>query len=168
MTPKPMSNQIPNQALEQLRDIHEAAPITNLPIALGWWLLLIALLGLTVFLAQAYAKHKKTNAWKAPAMNELEDIRQRYFKNSGLDGKLVAQTTADLSALLRRAMNTRYKDESCLTQTGKEWEATLLKAIPSFSQKEAQTIAHAQYQRQIPKLDHDCFEGIKRWIKSKG
>ena len=157
-----------SQVLDQLRDIREAVPISELPIAPGWWILLILVLALVTWLVRTILRRREADKWKAPALAELEKIKQNYFGNGSKESETIAHNTSQLSALIRRCIHTRYQDELCLSQTGNEWKARLLKAIPSLSEQEAQTIALAQYQRQIPRLDKQCFEAIKHWIKARG
>lgn len=168
MTPAANTNPMQSQALDQLRDIHEAAPISDLPIAPGWWLLLILSLALVIWLVRVILHRRRANKWKAPALAELDTIQQNYFGDGSKESDTIAHNTSQLSALIRRCINTRYQDELSLSQTGNEWKATLLRVIPSLSEQEAQTIALAQYQRQIPKLDKQCFDAIKHWIKARG
>ena len=86
------------EALKDLRDIHEPDPISFWPPALGWWLVLLMLIGL-VFLYRWWSKRAKVPKYKKLAIEELKNISTNYeIQRNG------HKTAGEISELIRKIM----------------------------------------------------------------
>lgn len=122
------------QALSRLRDIQGIDGVPWWPPALGWWLVL----GAIVLLALAAWGWRSTlrlripipgvtlGHWRWDAARALRDLRRRL--RAGLDRKTAA---AELSELLRRIAMAREGRAACAGLSGADWLAWLAERDPA-------------------------------------
>lgn len=99
--------------LAQLRDIHLPEPISWWPLAPGWWLLTVLVLGVLVFSARWLIKRRANNCYRKEALKYLTQIPA-----TASNDKLTQ--CQEILSLLRRAAKTAFPQlalESDLTPT---------------------------------------------------
>lgn len=119
----------PNAA--QIRDIHGLDPITWWPPGPGWWLLVVALLGLG-WLLWRYGRLVSLihfpvpvlGDWRWDAARQLLDLRRRLPRQAH------KVTAGELSELLRRIAMARHGRDQCAGLTGGAWLAWLREQDP--------------------------------------
>jgi len=86
------------EALKDLRDIHEPDPISFWPPAPGWWIVLILTIA-AVFLLRWWLKRDKSPRYKKLANEELKNIITNYeVQRNGY------KTAGEISELIRKIM----------------------------------------------------------------
>ncbi len=110
--------------LDNMKDIHLAAPIHQWPIALGWWLvalILLIMLGLTVIKARQWVQTRKQMSALALTIEEIK-ITQRWPTTVNSLFKRIAMTylpechaeqlsTSDWLNWLTAVMPNKYQNE---------------------------------------------------------
>ncbi len=102
-------------ALEQLQDIHVPAPVSFWPLAPGWWLLTVALLGLLVVVF-FWVHHRHRRAVRKQVWSEFYRLQQSYAQNR--DSQSYAM---GVSILLRRAAMVQHTRQQVAALTGERW-----------------------------------------------
>lgn len=100
--------------LPQLKDIHLPGNPDIWPLALGWWLLLVLVLGLAVylfFIVRKYLCIKKHKKMLFDQFEQLENKLQDADKNN----------IAEANILLRRLALVYYPSDSIASLTGGDW-----------------------------------------------
>ena len=86
------------EALKDLRDIHEPDPVSFWPPALGWWLLMLFVIA-AIFLIRWQKKRKKQPKYKKLAIEAFKNISTNYeVQRNG------HKTACELSELIRKIM----------------------------------------------------------------
>ena len=108
---------IPDEVLEQLRDIQPPPPAGFWPLAPGWWILaalVLATLATTAFLA--WRRHRR----RAPRREALARLA-RY----AVPDQPAPAWYAGLNRLLKEAALVRYPDEQPARLSGEHWSQFL-------------------------------------------
>ncbi|MBF0614330.1 MAG: DUF4381 domain-containing protein [Magnetococcales bacterium] len=143
-----------------LRDIHLPDPISWWPPALGWWLLLL----LTILLTLGWLfwhRQAKRYQLRRTALAELTRIAQQHAQNP--DDRLLA---AQLSMLLRRICLQHYPRDQVAGVSGTAWLQFLDQPLPDrpFSQGEGQVLIRAPFEP-MPRLHPEALLTLcRRWI----
>ena len=66
-----MNEQLNNILEQQLRDAHTPDAISWWPLAIGWWVLIALIVGLSVFTLIRFLKNRKINVYRKLASQEL-------------------------------------------------------------------------------------------------
>ena len=66
-----MNDQLNNILEQQLRDVHTPDAISWWPLAIGWWVLIALIVGLSVFSLIKFFKNRRINAYRKLASQEL-------------------------------------------------------------------------------------------------
>lgn len=103
------------QQLPQLKDIHLPADPSIWPLALGWWLLLVLLLGIALWLFFAIRKYTHIKKHKRMLFDELTQLEKKLKLSP--DKNLLAET----NILLRRLALACYPDANVASLTGSGW-----------------------------------------------
>jgi len=101
------------ELLAQLRDIHEPAPISWWPPALGWWLvalLLLACAAATFLWIRRKRKQHLRNRYRVEAVRLLDAVDT---------GNL--QAVQEINEILKRVAVTTYGRTTCGNLTGSQW-----------------------------------------------
>ncbi len=106
---------MPPLYFDDLRDIHGLDNISWLPPALGYWLILLSIIGLA-WLIRAWLRR---GDWRVAARQELAHLKHQRHR---LTPKELATA---FSELLRRVAMARYGREACAGLHGQEWLAWL-------------------------------------------
>lgn len=100
--------------MEDLIDIDGLDAIGYLPLAIGWWLVIAAILISCICLVFVIRRlYKYRRSWRYQAYKDLEDIR-----SSNVNLKQMIQ---DLSVQIRIIAMQSTKRESCAGITGSKW-----------------------------------------------
>lgn len=142
-----------------LRDIHLPDPIGWWPMAPGWWLLLISVLGLlitAVWLWRALTRQ----SLKKIARRELNTLQERYDLSA-------ADKVRQLSILLRRISISAYPRAEVASLTGNAWLGFLENHLKDrrFLQGPGRLLAEAPY-RPVQEIDlGPLFRLCREWIE---
>ncbi|MCW9025185.1 MAG: DUF4381 domain-containing protein [Gammaproteobacteria bacterium] len=124
-----------------LRDIHLPDPVSWWPPAIGWWLILIAVILLVLLIPRfiRWLKHKPLNKL---AQNEFSEIKERYQQHQDSHRLL-----RELSVLLRRVAMSYNSRQNAASLTGEQWLQHLntLTTENYFSTDLQQTLTLAPY-----------------------
>lgn len=153
--------QTPAPDLSQLKDIHLPSPVTDLPIAFGWWLLLTVFILLTIAAIIYGLKRREKNKTKKAALILLS---QQYdqFKEKG-DTQIFLEQS---NQVLKRYCLDKYPDAVSLSGTA--WTDFLNRhsSKPYFEAGIKKAISDGLYQ---PQCDYDP-QALNRacinWIKN--
>lgn len=153
---------MPTETLE-LRDIHLPDSVSWWPPAIGWWLVLFAII-LCCVLVFWFRKRwlKKQRSAKVLAGKELNLIHEKYHQHK--DQKLLIE---DLSILLRRVCLSVYPRENSAGLTGENWLKFLDEVMDEkrFSQGAGRSLITAPYEKD-PEINVDeLFDLCKDWIE---
>jgi len=86
------------EALKDLRDIHEPDPISFWPPAPGWWIVLVIIVA-AIFLLRWWLKRDKSPSYKKLAYEALKNITTNYeVQRNGY------KTAGEISELIRKVM----------------------------------------------------------------
>lgn len=154
--------------LEQLHDIHGLMPVSWLPLAPGWWviigiflLLLIFLLGFLIYRRRVTQK-KSSPDWRESALTEwtrltTESLTPRERLNY-------------LAILLRRIGMQRYGRQTCAGLSGELWLTWLTAYDPQgFDwQQNGQLLIQIPYMPPDTVITeeqlHDLYQAVHAWI----
>lgn len=99
--------------LEQLRDIHEPAPINWWPPAPGWWLLALVLLACAIGI-YLWLRHRRRqrlhNRYRVEAVRLLQSLDTS-----------ARTATQEINEILKRVAVTTYGRKNCGNLTGRHW-----------------------------------------------
>lgn len=149
--------------LAQLQDIHLPPDIGLWPPAWGWWLLaflLISFLGALIFFVR---QHKTRNAYRAPALNELNRLNKEYPHEQN------AEYLQGVSMVLRRTALSGFENQFDPSLKGNAWLEWLdnqcPKAQQQFSKGVGTTLLIGPYQKS-PEFDRAQLHNLcMLWIK---
>ena len=159
---------IPNDPLAELYDIEGIDAISVWPLAIGWWLVLVAIVLLIAGALIIYwRKQVFARSWHNSALQALSKIEGDIANR---------EIVFALSPLIRRIAIHRYSRKVCAGLAGKDWLRWLKKHDPQqFDWEEkAPWLANAPYappeqsipETKIPEADIKAtIEAIRRWIK---
>lgn len=147
-----------------LRDIQLPDPISWWPPALGWWLVLLAIILLSYvvyFLIKRW--RKKQRSAKVLARKELDQIEQEFQHDS--DQKKLIE---NISTLLRRTSLSNFPREECAGLTGENWLKFLDQNMidDRFTNGVGRSLITAPYEKEL-KFDSDQLMSLcKDWIEA--
>jgi len=148
------------EALKDLRDIHNPEAISSWPIAPGWWLTLILLVIIIFVFIRLIRKHN-TPKYKKLAIQEYQNILANYQiqKNSH-------DTVNQLALLIRKALVAKDGNEKVAGLIGDEWLHYLdqKSGTSLFSSGVGKVLVSGQYQKEIdPEID-DLLHATKKLL----
>ena len=132
------------EALKDLRDIHDPAPISFWPPAPGWWLVFLLIIGLGLFI-RWWLKKPKTPKYKKLAIETLSNITTNYeVQRNG------HKTVGELSALIRNVMVLTEGQEKIAGLVDEDWLAYLDKKSDTniFSKGAGRVLTTVTYQKE--------------------
>jgi hypothetical protein len=171
-----------NPDLTALRDIHDPLGNPWWPLAPGWWLLLLALVGLVALIWQRRRRWPvipplpllRIGDWRWDAYRQLRHLRRPLTPGA------LKTRTAELSELLRRIAMARHGRSACaglfgtawldwLTEhdpDGFDWRAhgpLLIRAPYAPEPRDADAATGLSAQQQLERL----FAATERWISER-
>jgi len=155
----------PSSLLAQLRDIHSPEDITWWPIAFGWWILAILVIGTAIFSVIYISRWYKKTAWRRSAIKEFKKLKLDYLEAPNTN------TLSELNALLKRCTASALCDPSYLALSTQQWAEFLLKQKTKNSgailkDSEVELLSEGLYMPVIDELGPNEFQRIEKWIKS--
>lgn len=140
--------------LEQLRDIHLPLEISQWPLAVGWNILILLFIALTITALFFIYRYWSESRYKREALNELALIQQAFQKNTS-DYQSTAQA---LSNLLKRIALTLYPRSNIAPLHGKPWLTLLdqMSASHFFTEHEGQILGDTLFKK-IPGANDEQF-----------
>ena len=144
-----------NQPADQLRDIHLPDAVSWFPPAIGWWIVLAALIALIVALRALYKRHKAKQAaapinYRPALLDELAQIQAQFEQSQNKQ-----QLAIELSQLLRKTVikESPHKATQLAGLTGSAWLAALDQHFGASFSLSASALTEAPYN---PKIDFDA------------
>jgi len=137
-----MNEQLTQTLQQQLRDIHLPDAVSWWPFAIGWWLVIITIIALSIWGLYRIHKWRRLNRYRQLALNELG----AQF----LDWQTTANTSAYLhsaNALLKRTVQHIDPNAQNAHKTGQPWVDALntyVKVPLSSTVVNALTVANYQ------------------------
>ncbi|REL30161.1 DUF4381 domain-containing protein [Thalassotalea euphylliae] len=138
--------------LAQLKDIHLPEQVTNLPIAPGWWLLLMLIIGFCIWAVLAFIRYRKVRKTQRQLLTALSS----------------SATLESSNQLLKLALISYFPRQETASLFGRELRAFLVAALPlkkqaSFEQLMPQDLSDI-YQANT-ELSLDKFnQAIRFWL----
>ena len=153
----------PSTLLSQLRDAHAPETISFWPIALGWWVLLIAILILISIGIYITLSRWRSKAWKRQAKKHFIYLREQYLKSPSLEG------VVEINKLLKQVMSSANNDRHFLQLYGADWESILYSVKHNqhniLNEDEIQILCSGIYSSTQPSLDNNMLDRIALWIR---
>lgn len=146
-TAAPMPNAAGQGQQIQLHDIHLPEQVSNLPIAPGWWILLLAIILLTVWLIKNRLKNKKLNASKNKALLMLSSNEDMSAKDS--------------ISLLKWAAMQYFSRQQLAKLYGDSFQQFLIEHLPVKHQARFTELTNAAFKGQYQKSSSGISSGIK-------
>ena len=141
----------------QLHDIHLPEQVSNFPIALGWWILLVIVLVCSFWLFKKFKKDRLLNAKKNQALAALKN-------NPELNAN-------DCINLLKWAAMQYFSREQLAKLYGDNLQQFLQAQLPTQHQHSFNTLSidafQAQYQSpdcSSSEVDKQCQQATKLWL----
>ena len=125
-----------------LRGLHLPEAVGWWPLAPGWWLLIVLLLGTVVFLLRAWLRRRAHAAARRRALIKLEESRSAYAYHGN-----PVTLGAEVSELLRRTMLAYAPRAEVAGLTGDEWLAWLDRDLdkPRFREGAGRSLLELPY-----------------------
>lgn len=151
-----------NTLLNQLKDIHQPAPISWWPPAPGWLILLIITLGILCYVAYYAWYLWQLRRRRRLALQEVQRWREWFLKHG--DKQKVA---SHLSILLRKVLLAKYPRKQVAGLHGEAWLAFLDQALATtqFTQGEGRILMDAPYAPQTDDSIEQLFILVDQTIK---
>jgi len=115
--------------LAQLKGLHLPESVSSLPLAPGWWVLLIFISLVLFWSIKAGLARVQKNAYRRTALVQLKEIyrQQQKLKNDRL-------LLCDINKLLKTIAIAQYPEKQCNPLYGNDWALFLRQAVkPSRS-----------------------------------
>jgi len=150
------------EALKDLRDIHQPDPVSIWPLAPGWWILII-LVPVLIFLIRFLMKRKRKPNYKKLASDELQSIIADFEiqRNSH-------KTLGEISLFIRKVLVAKNGNAEVAGLIGEDWLDYLdsVSGTDLFSNGGASIIATSPYRKQDEDLDiQDLITATQSLVK---
>ena len=152
-------------SIEHLQALHMPATISTWPLAPGWILSLLLLLGGGYFAVKLLQKIITKNAYRRTAIKKLDIIFQQYALHLSDKNLLV-----DINTLLKSVAMAHYPNVLCSRLSGTSWVLFLNQSIANVNGIETQLFSQLSniYTPKI-NLSNSCREQLytntKLWLK---
>jgi len=149
------------EALKDLRDIHDPNPISLWPLAPGWWLLL-ALLVVGILFLRWWLKKRKSPGFKKLANQELKNIITNYEVQ-----KDTQKTCLEIATLIRKLLVARDTNHKVAGLIDNEWLSYLDEVSRShlFTEGPGKILTTAIYQKEFDADINGLVDATKVLIK---
>jgi hypothetical protein len=148
--------------LSQLRDIHQPLHVAFWPIASGWFLLAALLIVFGVIGGRYFYRYWKKWRVRKAALLQLKQLHELYE-----DDEARKQVICELSVLLRRIAFIHHPRPTVAGLKAEAWLNFLNKSGDTdiFTSETGRVLITAPYDQATPKIDHQLFPTIQRWIE---
>lgn len=151
-----------NPQLDMLHDIEGLDVISFWPLALGWWVALIAILALAYYI---YRKIAFMRSWKYDTLKKLSHLEKQLSEANA------KKITVLLSEYLRRIALKRFSRKKCAGLVGEQWLKWLKEHDPKkFDwEKKAGVLIKAPYAPETTPLSIDLIKDLihatRQWVR---
>ncbi|MDJ0958168.1 MAG: DUF4381 domain-containing protein [Arenicellales bacterium] len=149
-----------------LRDIHLPEAVSWWPPALGWWLMLAALIPVVFFIwwgtKKLSARRQKRNL-RCLVERELDRIEAEYNSTTN-----ASQLLQDLSILVRRVVMSNYPRQDVAGLCGKKWESWLRDPVvgQGLTEQSIELLVDGPYKRELAVDAANLLPACRGWIES--
>ena len=150
------------EQLEKLRDIHLPNPIGFWPPAVGWWLLVIVTLILSIALLIWLVNRHSRRLYRRQALGQLLLLLRRYRA----DGDALAYLT-NASDLIKRVAIASFGRTACASLVGEDWMKFLDSTgrTEEFSSGGGLVMMSGQYREDTSPDPEVLHRLICRWVR---
>ena len=150
--------------LAQLKDIHLPQAIDWWPPAIGWWMLVLIVLAVTVVALIWIWRRYQSKAYRRQAETQLSQIRDRFQQQQD-SGQLLSE----LSILLKRTCITRYGRDRVAGLAGKEWLQFLDQTgnTQAFTQGLGNTLVNERFRPSPDVNGNELIQLVQNWLKKQ-
>ncbi|NOX27554.1 MAG: DUF4381 domain-containing protein [Gammaproteobacteria bacterium] len=135
--------------LDQLPPLHMPEPISLWPPAIGWWLLALFIIVLSVLVVRFFLKKKRKNQLRKAALLELSQYWSSYQSDHDTQSYLLA-----VNRLLKKFVMQQYPNKSLHTLSGEQWISGLAELSPqSGINRDSAAILLSIYSKQLEKSE---------------
>jgi len=164
------AQQQPNaeQLLAQMEDVIAPEPISQLPIAIGWWILLGLIVASATAAIVALRKRAAARRYRKLALAELKTLRTAQQTNLHDIATLLKRTYINAF----RLRNNRQARNKVATATNEEWKKLLIASYPTkkLAQSDAELLdsicSNSLYAKQTNINTQTLLVFAERWIKN--
>jgi hypothetical protein len=154
-------NQVNQQAELVLNDIHQPEPISDFPVAIGWWILLLLIVSLIVFLIGKIIKHKHLNKDKKAALKLLNENKYSHIEEVLVVVKWVAMQYYNRNEIAK--LHGESFQKFLLAGLQEQYKSTFKQLTDAAFSKQYQPCS--QNQEKANTLDLDNFKaGVILWV----
>lgn len=146
---------------QQLRDVHVPEAISWWPPAPGWWLVLIAALGLLIFALVRWRGYRRKNQYRRIALTELGECFEAQLADQ--DSRRYLQSA---NAILKRCVISINPTPITVRANGAAW----LELLESYYEKKFNPETRAALSESVYRADSSCdisriHPELVDWIK---
>ncbi|MDH5377260.1 MAG: DUF4381 domain-containing protein [Gammaproteobacteria bacterium] len=151
-----------NDTLSKLKDIHEPSVVSWWPLAIGWWLLLLAVVLLGIL---SWWILRKRNSVRPVAFKKL--LLQEINVIKAMDDP--ATVSIELNKLLKRCAQYRDPDGGSASLHGSAWAQYLVEKLgfTGISKEEIESLLNANYQKEFKVDPQKMLIGLTAWARSQ-
>lgn len=156
---------LPNTPAQNLplEDIITPDTVSAWPPALGWWIVLLLVMGLFIFTFFYYQRYQQKWGYRKEALRLLDNIMDEW-KTKKLSNEIVTQ---ELLALLKRTAITAYPTNKIEKAYGEQWLNILKTQAPSLAMDKSidELILSSQYQKDDRIKPQILVQFCQNWIR---
>jgi len=147
--------------LQELRDVHLPDPISWWPPAVGWWMVIVALVMMVSLVLWARASRQRTRPRRV-ALAQLEQVKQRYAVQADDQWAI-----SEVSHLLRRYALAVFSRSKVAGLSGQSWLQFLDTTghTNQFSEGPGRSLRSGPYQSHGSTAVSDLLPLVERWIR---
>lgn len=143
----------PEALLQQLAPLRAPTPIAWWPPAIGWWLVLAAVVALIALSFFFWLRHRRNQRYRRQALAVLEHLIERGENNA-----------AALNRLLKTIAMYEFSAPQVAALSGSQWLDFLSRRCPSVSKEHLAPLGDS-YRPNADQVDAVLTDVVKRWIK---
>lgn len=150
------------QALANLRGIHDPAAVGWWPLAVGWWILLIVGFLLITFLLMKWLRHRRDNHYRTVAEKSLQRDFEQWQESTD-----TRQYLQSANALLKRSLLHVNNTDDVASSTGSDWGELLNQHAKKTLPDSAITALTQECYQAQPQTDVEALhQQLLSWLKS--
>ena len=150
------------QALANLRGIHDPAAVGWWPLAIGWWILLAILVLLIVYCILKWVRHRRANRYRTIAEIGLRLSFEQWQENAD-----ARQYLHSANALLKRSILHINQTADVASSTGSDWGELLNQHAKKTLPDSAITALTQECYQAQPQTDVEALhQQLLSWLKS--
>ena len=155
---------LPNDPLAELRDIHLPPEIGWWPLAYGWWILITALLTLTMFAIFFLVKQHRSNLYKRQALRELHALKKNLNSSNNV------KFTFALN-ILKKTCISNHRSVNAVSKNNQDFIVFMQnQSTKSLFQNTPENINEIMYDSEADEISSDdlnkFLNDAEKWISS--